>query len=458
MDQNIFDQFFHSSLPVVAREAIREEWQSIKPPYDINARRLPLPVWARRGLTDNGEQAWSTLNSELSQPNETKAYCIYIHIPFCADKCAFCDCYSFRLSHQHRAKQIDIYLTALEQEMYLWSRMRSLAQRPISTVHLGGGTPTFLGVEAFQRLVQSCRQYFNISPQTEWALETTSSELDESIFSMLGSLGFTRLHLGVQSLDDPIRRLINRREPAEAVLAKLANAISLGWVTSVDLIYGLPAQSLESMLKDINTLSNIGVHGFSLYELQRSPRNKQFIERNGLTNRDRLFDYFFLQGASQVLNSLGYQKRLFNHFALEEDKNLYFTFPERDEDCLALGTIADGVFNGYHYRHPEYASYCKSVSKTFPGLVGGVRNNARESYLASLETAILSGELSTTHFMQVLGQERAKQLFQQWFESALIANSHDDAGKLRLTTNGSWFAGEMMANLTEKLPLVTNRS
>ena len=451
MEQNIFDHIFHSSLPTIDREAIREEWRSIKPPYDINARRLPLPIWARRGLTDSGEKAWATLHDELRQPNETKAYCIYIHVPFCANKCAFCDCYSFRL-RRHRSRQIDLYLAALDQEMRLWSQMGSLAQRPVSTVHLGGGTPTFLGEGAFRRLVQSCRHHFNISPQTEWALETTSSELDDPIFSMLDSLGFTRIHLGVQSLDDPIRGLIGRRESSKAVLAKLTKAISLGWVTSVDLICGLPSQSLESILKDIDMLSNIGVHGFSLYELQRSHGNRQFIEQNGLMDRERLSDYFFFQGASQRLVSLGYRKRFFNHFALKEDKDLYFTFPERGEDCLAMGTIADGVFNSYHYRHPVYGAYCKSVSQTFPGLMGGVRNNAREDSLASLETAILSGEISVAHLVQVFGRERSHELLQQWFESALVVTDPEDAGTLLLTTNGSWFAGEMMANLFEKLP------
>ena len=451
MVQNIFDQFFHSSLPMIDREAIREEWRSIKPPYEINARRLPLPIWARRGLTDSGKKAWATLHDELCQSNETKAYCIYIHIPFCANKCAFCDCYSFRLG-RYRSRHIDLYLAALDQEMSLWSQMGSLVQRPVSTVHFGGGTPTFLGEDAFRQLVQSCRHYFNISPQTEWALETTSSELDDPVFSMLDSLGFSRIHLGVQSLDDPIRQLIDRRESSRAVLEKLMKAISLGWVTSVDLIFGLPTQSLESILKDIAMLSNIRVHGFSLYELQRSHRNLQFIEQNGLMNRDRLSEYFFFQGASQLLASLGYEKRFFNHFALEEDKNLYFTFPERGEDCLAMGTIADGVFNSYHYRHPVYAAYCKSVSQTFPGLMGGVRNTAREDCLASLETAILSGEISAPHLVQVFGRERSHALLQQWFESALIATDPEDAGRLLLTTNGSWFVGEMMADLFERLP------
>jgi coproporphyrinogen III oxidase-like Fe-S oxidoreductase len=444
--QQFFDQFFSSAPPEVDVAAIRQEWLALKPPYQIDERRLPLPVWARRNFTETGEQAWAELCRSVGYIDLTRPFCIYIHIPFCASRCSFCDCYSFQLK-RHRTRHIEGYIELLAQEMRLWGQLGTLAHRSVSTVHFGGGTPTFLGEEPFARLVQHLRQNFDIDLQTEWALESTTSELNDEMFSLLSTLGFTRLHIGVQSLEDPVRQLINRRESTAIVLEKIVKAVAVDWIVSVDLICGLPGQSLEGLLNDIKTLAAVGVDGFSLYELQLSSRNRKFAEQYDLVKQSRLANYFLLQAASRLLASLGYRKTLFNHFAREKDTNLYFTFPERGEDCLALGAIADGVFGDYHYRHPEYAVYCREVGQSFPALQGGLCRNNLENRLRLLEIALLSGSISPQLFADVLGRDRSESLLRRWGESALV---EDDIrpGWLRLTTNGSWFAGYMMAQLS----------
>jgi coproporphyrinogen III oxidase-like Fe-S oxidoreductase len=307
-------------------------------------------------------------------------------------------------------------------------------------------------VVAFSRLVQNCREHFATDARTEWALESTTSELTDEMVHALDGLGFTRLHLGVQSLEDVVRRLSNRREPASEVLRKISKACALGWVVSVDMIYGLPEQSLTGLIHDIQSLADVGVDGFSLYEMQISPRNRRFAERHGLLVEERRFiNYFLFQAAAHQLASMGYRKTLFNHFARARDMNLYFTFPKRGEDCVALGTIADGVLGDYHYRHPVYRSYCQSVDETFPGLQAGMRRNAIENRLHPLEVAILSGSFHPALFSEVLGENRAEALLHQWGQSTLVVES---AEGLCLTANGSWFAGEMLEQLaTRHLPL-----
>ena len=444
MERPSFDQFFQSASPEIDVAAIRREWLALPSSYRIEERRLPLPVWARRGFTDTGERAWAVLRQEVGCIEPTRPFCIYVHIPFCASRCSFCDCYSFAL-RKHKARHVELYLGLLAREMHIWSGLGTLARRPVSTVHFGGGTPTFLGEEPFGRLVRDLHQHFHAGPQTEWALESASSELTDEMLSSLDSLGFTRLHVGVQSLQDDVRRAINRREPAATVLEKIARAVGLGWVVSVDLILGLPGQTLEGALNDVRALEAAGVDGFSLYELQLSSRNRKFARRHGLINRSRSINYFLLQAVSRQLAALGYRKTLFNHFARERDTNLYFTFPGRGEDCLALGTIADGVFGDYHYRHPEYKAYGQSVSETFPGLQGGLRRNALESRLYPLEIALLSARMSPALFAGLLGRERAEPMLRRWWEAALI--EEDVSGGLRLTGNGSWFVSQMMAEL-----------
>lgn len=442
--QQLFERIFQFAPPEIDVTAIWQDWQAIRPPYRIENRKLPLPVWARRKFTDDGPQAWAALRQDAGWIDPASPFCIYIHLPFCSRRCSFCDCYSFQLQ-RHRDYHIETYLECLAQEIKLWSQLGTLASRPVSTIHLGGGTPTFLGEMGLRRLTGHCHERFNTNRQTEWALESTTAELTDEMFSALDDLGFTRLHLGVQSLEDPVRRVINRQEPATTVLNKIVRAKSMGWEVSVDLIFGLPGQTLTGLLNDITTLANIGVAGFSLYELQLSPRNHKFTERYGLTEQNRLVEYFLFQAASHLLTKFGYHKTLFNHFAREQDTNLYFTFPERREDCLALGTIADGVFGDYHYRHPEYTTYCRSVTEDFPALKGGLRQTELETRLQPLEVALLSGCISPALFAQTLGPVQFELLCRRWQESALVENTSSE--RLCLTANGSWLVGEMMAQL-----------
>lgn len=444
MEQRFFDRFFRSAPADVDVSAIRREWRALGPPYRLEDRQLPLPIWARRGFAESGEQAWVMLRRSVPAIDPHRAFCIYVHIPFCAARCNFCDCYSFPL-RSGRARHVSAYLDCLTREARLWRRLGTLAQRPVSTVHLGGGTPTFLDPGSFRRLVEVLQDSFNVGPETEWALESTTSELTAEMASTLSSLGFTRLHVGVQTLQDPVREAIHRREPAAVVREKIEGAVAMGWVVSVDLILGLPGQTLTGLLTDIADLAAVGVDGFSLYELQLSSRNRRFVEAHGLVGRDRLPIYLLMQAAAHRLTALGYDRTLFNHFARDRDTNLYFTFPERGEDCLALGTIADGVFGDYHYRHPAYKPYTRNVSDVFPGLEGGLRRSPRENRLQRLEVALLSTRIRYDLFAEVLGEGRAAALFRRWRAAGMVEDSRP--GHLRLTGNGSWLVAQMMADV-----------
>lgn len=449
MEPKTFDAFFAGAPGGLDVETIRREWLALRPPFDPLERRPPVPVWARRGLTESGPQAWDTLKGLLAQASPLRPFCIYVHIPFCGRKCAFCDCYSFHLARQSQ-HHIDQYVDLLVQEVELWARQGMLSRRPVSTVHFGGGTPTFLGIAPFTRLVERSRAAFATSSATEWALETTSFEFDPPMQAALEGLGFTRLHLGVQSLEEPVRQAIGRLEPAKVVLEKIASAVHRGWIASVDLIVGLPGQTLAGVYADLQRLIDSGVDGFSVYELQRSPRNRRFWRQAGLEQQGRLPAYFLFQAACGWLAAAGYRKNLFNHFARHKDANLYFTFPERDEDCLAVGTIADGVFGDYHYRHPEYVPYTRSVGPDFPGLQGGMQKTELERRLKPLEIAVLSGRLQRPLFEEVLGLNRAAGLFSNWLELALI-QPLPGLDSYELTANGSWLAGDMLADLVQSL-------
>lgn len=443
MKEKIFAAYFRSPPTNLNLEPIREQWLALAPPYDVDHWLLPLPVWGHRNYDHTGPEAWDVLRRDLADNPSLQPFCLYVHVPFCSSKCRFCDCYSFKLG-SHCQEQIDSYVQHVCDELRLWSQQGQLGQRPVSTVHLGGGTPTFLGEAALTRLTACCREHFHITPDTEWALESTVEGLTSGMVATMQELGYRRLHIGVQSLDEPVRQEIKRRRPVAEVLQKIEETLAMGWVVSVDMVCGLPYQTINSLVADIETLLALGVNGVSLYELLIYPQNQRWAEAYGLTKRGHVGNYFMFQAGASVLQQRGLRQNLFNHWADPTDQNIYFTYPTRGEDCLAVGTIADGVLGDYHFRHPRYGAYNRELAQGWPGLQGGLRRTTEETALLPWLTAILSGHINpplATIFrsLPVYGTD----LLSFWQEQRLI-ESESGEGAFRLMANGAWFAGNMV--------------
>jgi coproporphyrinogen III oxidase-like Fe-S oxidoreductase len=444
--ERLFDDFFAHAPAAVDISTIRQQWLALSPAYAVDKWLLPLPLWAQRNYDHNGPQAWQILQEQLGAARPIRPFCIYIHVPFCSSKCHFCDCYSFKLG-THQERHFTRYTRQICQELCLWSQQGNVARRPISTVHLGGGTPTFPGPRYLTEIVETCRRQFNTSEQTEWALESTVESLTDEMIRTMHELGFRRLHLGVQSLQEPVRQAIKRRRPVAEVLQTIEKTLSLGWVVSVDLVCGLPHQTLAGWVNDIQQLVNAGVNGLSLYELLIYPQNRRWATAQGLTHPERhINNYFMFQAGATVLARQLYHKNLFNHWADARDDNRYFTFPTRGEDCLAIGTIGDGVFGDYHFRHLRYAPYMRSDTAVSPQLEGGLRRTRRENELLPLTTAILANTIPPKYLPFLYQKTQSGlSLLEKWHLSALITPSSQ--GGFSLTTNGAWFAGNMIHDM-----------
>jgi hypothetical protein len=240
-------------------------------------------------------------------------------------------------------------------------------------------------------------------------------------------------------------------------LERIEAALALGWVVSVDLICGLPFQTLEGLIDGIEMLVGLGVNGFSLYELLIYPQNTRWAHQHGLAGRSHVPNYFLFQAGASLLANHGYGKNVFNHWADSYDRNVYFTFASRGEDCLALGAIADGVFGDYHYRHPRYAPYLRLPP---PGLEGGLRRNALENVMQPLVTAILSSHIAPELLPMLVepggfradskaygdpGERGGSSLLECWLSNELVA--WESNGGVQLTANGAWFAGNLVNDL-----------
>jgi oxygen-independent coproporphyrinogen III oxidase len=188
---------------------------------------------------------------------------LYIHIPFCKSKCFYCDFFSVsQLSR--KAEWLDALLEELKRE----PAFLGMGKPVLHTVYFGGGTPSVLTKEDFERIFSVIDEYYEMRYCEEVTVEANPDDLTLSYLGMLRQLPIDRLSIGVQTLDNTELKAINRRHTAEQVVEVLENCARLNFDNvSIDLMYGLPMQTFESFQRTLNKALSFPVKHISSYAL-----------------------------------------------------------------------------------------------------------------------------------------------------------------------------------------------
>ena len=186
---------------------------------------------------------------------------LYVHIPYCHRKCTYCAFYSTVTAEGHQA-----YVNALCLEL---GRRRHSLEHPLRTVYFGGGTPTLLTIAQLAQIVEAIRSNYDVGTLEEATIEANPEDLTATYLSDLRQLDFfNRISIGVQSFHDTNLRLLNRRHNSHQAQEALENAAAAGFDNlSVDLIYGLPNQSVDTWLDNLHHLEGIPIKHLSAYAL-----------------------------------------------------------------------------------------------------------------------------------------------------------------------------------------------
>lgn len=186
---------------------------------------------------------------------------LYIHIPFCKKRCIYCDFYSTTLIEQKKR-----YVQAVCREMEI--RSGYLKEELIDTIYIGGGTPSQLSGEELQLLFSTIFQNFKVKPEAEITIEANPDDLSEDYLKQLKELPINRLSMGIQTFDDRKLKLLNRRHTAQQALDAVHRCHNLGFENiSIDLIYGLPGETVEEWEKDLDTALSLPITHLSSYHL-----------------------------------------------------------------------------------------------------------------------------------------------------------------------------------------------
>jgi oxygen-independent coproporphyrinogen-3 oxidase len=292
----------------------------------------------------------------------------YVHVPFCESVCYYCACNKVITKHHERATE---YLDALQTELDLTLAVLGRGH-PVSQLHLGGGTPTFLSDDELSRLMSMLRDGFRVVPGAEISIEIDPRTVDAQRLERLARIGFNRVSFGVQDFDPEVQKAVHRVQPFETVRELMKGARELGFESvNVDLIYGLPRQTPDSFARTVAQVGELRPDRIALYAYAHLPqrfkpqRRINAAELPPAGNRVRM-----LGGAIAGFLSMGYAHIGMDHFALANDslavakrqgrlhRNFQGYSTQPDCDLIALGVSAIGRVGACYSQNaktlPEY--------------------------------------------------------------------------------------------------------
>jgi oxygen-independent coproporphyrinogen-3 oxidase len=284
---------------------------------------------------------------------------LYIHIPFCKTKCPYCDFYSITDDGA-----VSSYLAALETEAQLYQDQF----REFDSLYLGGGTPSRLGGGDLAKILKILRQHFTWAPESEITLEANPDDITAEKLTLWRRLGFNRLSLGAQSFDDAELRFLGRRHTTAQTLAAIDRIRAAGFTNlGLDLIYGLPGQTLAAWLKTLETALQKNPEHLSCYQLTLAadtPMGREAAQGNLITLAEESQREFFL-ATGHFLTRQGYLHYEVANFARAEElfcrhNRKYWT----RVPCLGLGPAAhafDGRRRWWNFSSLE--DYCSSLNQ-----------------------------------------------------------------------------------------------
>lgn len=271
---------------------------------------------------------------------------LYLHIPFCQRKCAYCDFYS---SADFSAEDIDQYVELLGLELVQLGQKYPQTP-PVKTLFFGGGTPSLLAAEQSERVLRQVEDLFGFSPDCEISLEANPGTLSAAKLNGYRQAGINRLSLGVQTLNDDQLRLLGRVHTADEARQAVALARDAGFENiSLDLIFALPDQTLGQLTEDVEGLLALQPQHLSLYGLTFEPDTVLHERLRGgeLTEiDDQVYADSYLL-INRLLLAAGFEHYEISNFARPGYRCQHNQVYWQRRSCLALGCgahsfIADG--------------------------------------------------------------------------------------------------------------------
>jgi oxygen-independent coproporphyrinogen-3 oxidase len=322
-----------------------------------------------------GEEEYKQI---LQKSNESGSpLSLYFHIPFCDTICFYCACNKVATKDRSMAAG---YLSRVYEEMRMQSALVD-DSRVVTQLHWGGGTPTFISHDEMRELVAKTREYFTLldDDSGEYSIEIDPREAQGDTIKLLRELGFNRMSLGVQDFDPRVQKAVNRVQTKDETLSVLQSARDEGFRSiSIDLIYGLPFQSVDSFSQTLDEILEVDPDRLSVFNYAHLPTRfmpQRRINEDELPPPQEKLD--ILQLTIEKLSNAGYVYVGMDHFAkpgdelvlAQEEGTLYRNFQgystHADCDLIGLGATSIGMVG------PSYAQNMRSLDEYYQRIDAG---------------------------------------------------------------------------------------
>ncbi|MBI4184601.1 MAG: oxygen-independent coproporphyrinogen III oxidase [Proteobacteria bacterium] len=283
--------------------------------YDANVPRYtsyPTAAQFHAGITPEAYGGW------LERMETREPVSLYLHVPFCDKLCWYCGC---NTQVVRSAAAIDGYVQALTREIDMVAA-RLPGRLKVSWLHWGGGTPTSLRGPALRRIDAHLRRRFDVVDGAEIAVEIDPRVFDDGIVEALRDIGTTRTSFGVQDFDPEVQRAVNRIQPVDMTRRAVEKLRAIGVKDiNLDLIYGLPRQTLATFLDTVEKAHALAPERFAVFGYAHVPwmkKHQRLIREDELPDASLRLD--LLEAASARLVALGYQAIGIDHFARPDNE------------------------------------------------------------------------------------------------------------------------------------------
>jgi oxygen-independent coproporphyrinogen-3 oxidase len=286
---------------------------------------------------------------------------LYIHIPFCIRKCGYCDFYSVT-----DTKLIPAFLDALSIEMSLYHRDVD----SFDTVYIGGGSPSVLTPADFARLFIDIRGNFVIRSEAEITVEVNPADVTCDLLEALRRAGVNRINIGVQSLDDRFLAFLGRRHDRSQAVLAVEKAVAAGFLhIGIDMIYGIPGQTISSWLDTLQDAIALSPEHLSCYQLTFEPKTPLAERcRNGEVippDESLQIDYFLR--TSELLEDAHYIHYEISNFALAGSESRHNSKYWNHSPYLGIGPAAHSFFHDERrWNHRSLDAYLQDLSVGLP--------------------------------------------------------------------------------------------
>lgn len=423
----------------------------------FSRRHAVMPFRGKKRLPpEEMQDVWLQIQSQPGRPGKRLAY---IHIPFCANHCLFCGFYKNAYVPQTGADYVDLVIEEIRRE----AQSNAVRGKPIHAVYFGGGTPTALSATELSRLITTVRTELPLAPDCEITVEGRIIHFTPDKIDACLEAGANRFSIGVQTFDTDVRKRQGRRssrEEAVRFLEYLRDQDRAALV--IDLIYGLPGQTLDIWQRDLETAADIAPDGLDLYGLNLIPTTPlaKAIAAGKFPATPELnrIGAFYRAGA-EFFRRRNWRQISNNHWArTTRERNLYNLLIKEGADCVAFGSGAGGSFGAVGYGlNGDLALYGEDVRAGRKSL-GMMTVSDELSALRTLVTAGFEvGHLDLGRLDRSSGQAMTpvfEPLLYQWQGAGLLSFAD---GIVDLTLAGRFWYSNLVSAFHDILSLELGR-